>query len=80
VDREITESVISSMQSSIRRESVISQLRVSVDRGITESSPAATSSVVSSEWQDYIRRRNCDTADGSNCEIVNCVIVRANVQ
>jgi hypothetical protein len=22
----------------------------------------------------------CDTADGSNCEIVNCLSVRANVQ
>jgi hypothetical protein len=26
------------------------------------------------------RVSNCDTADGSNCEIVNCVSVRANVQ
>jgi hypothetical protein len=23
---------------------------------------------------------NCDTADGSSCEIVNCVTVRANVE
>jgi hypothetical protein len=28
---------------------------------------------------DY-RITNCDTADGNNCEIVNCVSVRANVQ
>jgi hypothetical protein len=25
-------------------------------------------------------RSKCDTADGSNCVIVNCVNVRANVQ
>jgi hypothetical protein len=61
---------------------VISQLRVSVDRGITESSPAATSSVVSSECSDSSRRYNCDTAHGSNCncEIVYCVSVIANVE
>jgi hypothetical protein len=29
---------------------------------------------------DSIMRSICDTADGSNCEIVNCVSVRANVQ
>jgi hypothetical protein len=37
------------------------------------------------EWhrvngKDYIRRRNCDTADGSTCVIVNCISVQANVQ
>jgi hypothetical protein len=35
------------------------------------------------EWyrehgKDYIRRCNCDTADGSNVITVNCVIVRAS--
>jgi hypothetical protein len=28
---------------------------------------------------DY-RISNCDTADGSNCEILNCVSVKVNVQ
>jgi hypothetical protein len=41
-------------------------------------SPAATSWAVSSAWQNYIRRRNCDTANGSNWEIVNCINVRAS--
>jgi hypothetical protein len=33
-----------------------------------------------SAWQDYIIRRNCDTADdrNSNCKIVNGVNVRAS--
>jgi hypothetical protein len=28
--------------------------------------------------KDYIRRRNCDTLDGSTCVIINCVNVRAS--
>jgi uncharacterized hydantoinase/oxoprolinase family protein len=28
---------------------------------------------------DSSERYNCDTADGSNCETVNCVSVRASV-
>jgi hypothetical protein len=53
-----------------------------VVREVTESSEVQQLRV---EWyrvhgKDYIRISNCDTADGSNCEIVNCVSVRANVQ
>jgi hypothetical protein len=58
---------------------VISQLRVSVDRGITESSEVQQLRV---EWHrvhgsDY-RRTTCETADSSNCQTVNCVNVRAS--
>jgi hypothetical protein len=37
------------------------------------------------EWHrvngtDYIRRRNCDTADGSNGVTLICISVRVNVE
>jgi hypothetical protein len=58
---------------------VISQLRVSVDREITESSEVQQLLVelYQVHGSDYMIS-NCDTADGSNCVIVNCV--RANVE
>jgi hypothetical protein len=70
---------------------VISQLRVSVDREITESSGSIAAAEDSEVQQlrvqlyrvngsDSSRISNCDTADGSNCEIVNCVTVRAIVE
>jgi hypothetical protein len=60
---------------------VISRLRVIVDREITESSEVQHLRVelYRVNGSDY-RISNCDTADGSNCEIVNCVSVRANVE
>jgi hypothetical protein len=69
---------------------VISQLSVSVDREITESSwsiAAAEDSEVQQlriqlyrvNGSDY-SRRNCDTADDSNGVTVSCISVRANVQ
>jgi hypothetical protein len=53
----------------------------SVDREITESSEVQQLRVqlYRVHGGDY-RRSTCDTADGSKCEIVNCVSVRANVQ
>jgi hypothetical protein len=60
---------------------VISQLRDSVDREITESSEVQQLRVelYRVNGRDY-RISNCDTVDGTNCEIVNCVSVRANVE
>jgi hypothetical protein len=54
----------------------------SVDREITESSEVQQLRVqlYRVHGSDSSRRSNCNTADGSNCEIVNCVSVRANVQ
>jgi hypothetical protein len=49
-----------------------------VDREITKSSEVQQLRVELYAWQDYIRRRNCDTADDSNCKIVNGVNVRAS--
>jgi hypothetical protein len=37
-----------------------------------------TSRVVSMNGSDSSRRNNCDTADGSSCETVNCVTVSAS--
>jgi hypothetical protein len=53
-----------------------------VDREITESSEVQTLQVelYRANGKDYIRISNCDTADGSNGEIVNCISVQANVQ
>jgi hypothetical protein len=53
----------------------------SVDREITESSEVQQLRVelYRVHGSDY-RISNCDTVDGSNCKIVNCVSVRANVQ
>jgi hypothetical protein len=69
---------------------VINQLRVSVDREITESSCSIAAAEDSEVQQLRIQLyrvhgndygiSNCDTVDGSNCEIVNCVSVRANVE
>jgi hypothetical protein len=42
--------------------------------------PIPVKSIVIELYRNDYRRRNCDTADGSNCEIVNCVAVRANVE
>jgi hypothetical protein len=52
-----------------------------VDREITESSEVQHLRVelYRVNGNDY-RISNCDTADGSNCEIVSCVSVRANVE
>jgi hypothetical protein len=60
---------------------VISRIRVSVDREITESSEVQPLRVelYRVHGRDY-SRSNCDTLDGSNCKIVNCVAVRANVE
>jgi hypothetical protein len=59
----------------------VSELLDSVDREITESSEVQQLRVELYRvlGSDY-RISSCDTADGSNCEIVNCVTVRANVQ
>jgi hypothetical protein len=53
----------------------------SVDREITESIEVRQLQVelYRANGSDY-RISNCDTADDSNCEIVNCVSVRANVE
>jgi hypothetical protein len=58
---------------------VISRLRVSVDRAITESSEVQQLRVelYRVHGSDY-RTSNCDTANCSNCEIVTCVNVRAS--
>jgi hypothetical protein len=55
---------------------VISRLRVSVDHEITESSEVQHLRVelYRVNGNDY-RISNCDTADGSNCKIVNGVNV-----
>jgi hypothetical protein len=54
-----------------------------VDRKITESSEVQQlrDELYRVNGSDY-RTSNCDTADDSicNCEIVNCVSVRANVE
>jgi hypothetical protein len=52
-----------------------------VDREITESSEVQQLRVelYRVNGSDY-RRSNRDTVSGSNCEIVNCVNVRANVE
>jgi hypothetical protein len=52
-----------------------------VDREITESSEVQQLQVelYRVNGSDY-RISNCDSVDGSNCEIVNCVSVRANVE
>jgi hypothetical protein len=70
---------------------VISQLRVSVDSEITESSWSIAAAEVSEVQQlrvqlyrvngrDSNRRRRCHSADGSNCVIVNYVSVKANLE
>jgi hypothetical protein len=53
-----------------------------VDREITESSEVQQLRIELHRvnGRDYIRRHNCDTADGSTCVIGNCVSVRASVQ
>jgi hypothetical protein len=53
-----------------------------VDREITESSEVQQLQVplYRVHGSDSSRRCNCDTADGSSCEIVNCVTVRVNVE
>jgi hypothetical protein len=50
---------------------VISRLRVSVDREITESSEVQQlrAELYRVNGSDY-RTSNCDTVDGSNCKIV----------
>jgi hypothetical protein len=60
---------------------VISQLRDSVDREITESSEVQQLRIelYRANGSDY-RISNCDTVDGNNCKIVNGVNVRANVE
>jgi hypothetical protein len=60
---------------------VISQLRDSVDLEITESSEVLQLRVelYRVNCSDY-RISNCDTADGSNCKIVNDLNVRASPQ
>jgi hypothetical protein len=52
-----------------------------VDREITESSEVQQLRVelYQVNGSDY-RTSNCDNVDGSNCKIVNCVSVRANVE
>jgi hypothetical protein len=61
---------------------VISQLRVSVDREITESSEVQQLrvQVYRVNGSDCSRKCNCDAADGSNGESVKCISVRASVQ
>jgi hypothetical protein len=43
-------------------------------------SPSPVKSIVIELYRNDYRRSNCDTADGSTCEIVNGVNVRANVE
>jgi hypothetical protein len=43
-------------------------------------SPSPVKSTVIELYRNDYRISNCDTADGSNCEIINCVSVRANVE
>jgi hypothetical protein len=43
-------------------------------------SPSPVKSIVIELHRNDYRRSICDTADGSTCEIVDCVSVRANVQ
>jgi hypothetical protein len=52
-----------------------------VDHEITESSEVQQQRVelYPVNGSDY-RIRNCDTVDDSNCKIVHCVSVRANVE
>jgi hypothetical protein len=42
-------------------------------------SPSPVKSIVIELYRKDYSRSICDTADGSTCEIVNCVSVRANV-
>jgi hypothetical protein len=49
---------------------VISSDRVQIVKSLSP----VKSTVIELYRKDY-RRRNCDTADGSNCEIVHCVSV-----
>jgi hypothetical protein len=60
----------------------VSELLESVDREITEPSEVQQLRVqlYRVNGSDSSQRRNCDTTDGSSCEIVNCVTVRANVE
>jgi hypothetical protein len=46
---------------------------------IVKSPSPAKSIVIELYGSDYMIS-NCDTAEGSTCEIVNCVIVKANVE
>jgi hypothetical protein len=41
-------------------------------------SPSPVKSIATELYRNDYRRCNCDTADGSNCEIVNGVNVRAS--
>jgi hypothetical protein len=43
-------------------------------------SPSPVKSIFIELYRNDCRRSNCDTADGSNCEIVKCVSVRVNVE
>jgi hypothetical protein len=58
----------------------VSELLEGVDREITEPSEVQQLRVqlYRVNGSDSSRRCNCDTADGSNGEIVNCVNVRAS--
>jgi hypothetical protein len=47
-----------------------------VDREVTKPSEVHVSELYRNDYTIS----NCDTADGSNCEILNCVTVRENVQ
>jgi hypothetical protein len=53
---------------------------ISSDRVWIVKSPSPVKSIVIELYRKDYRRCNCDTADGNNCEIVNCVNVRANVE
>jgi hypothetical protein len=44
-----------------------------------EKSPSPAKSIVIELYKNDYSRSNCDTAEGSTCEIVNCISVRANV-
>jgi hypothetical protein len=60
---------------------VISRLRVSVDREITESSEVQQLRVELYRVNGSDNRRsNCNTANGSNGVTVSCISVRANVE
>jgi hypothetical protein len=55
---------------------------ISSDRVRIVKSPCPVKSIVTELYRKDYSRSNCDTADDSNCncEIVNCVSVRANVE
>jgi hypothetical protein len=61
----------------LERERVTSQLQSSIRR--SELKPIVIE-LYRVNGSDYSGRRNCDTADDSNCETVNCVTVRASVE